>query len=131
MIATLVRQRPPRTLGTPLVPALALLLAAACGSGGDGGGGGPTGPGTQSDPVRTTSVALRNTAFTPPNIVVASRAAVQFTNEDAFAHNVTFDNGTIGTLATGTGSLTMPSAAGTYAFRCTIHPGMSGSVKVE
>ena len=110
-----------------------LSLAAAValtGCGGSSYGGGVTDP----QPVPTTSVSLKNTAFSPGAIRVAAGATVQFTNNDGINHNVTFSSNTITgatDFATGTRSVVMPATAGTYAYHCTIHPGMTGSVVVQ
>jgi plastocyanin len=117
-----------------LFPLAALL---ACGgsdstSPGTGGGGGGGGGGTT--PVATTAVDMKNSAFNPANIKVAPSATVNFTNSDGINHNVTFASTavtSVGNFASGTQAVTMPAAAGTYTFRCTLHAGMSGSVLVQ
>lgn len=94
----------------------------------------PTTPVTPGSPVATTSVDMKNTAFSPSAISVGSGAVVTFTNSDGFAHNVTFANtaiGNTGNYSTGSKTLTMPSAAGSYPYQCTIHAGMNGSVTVK
>jgi len=72
--------------------------------------------------------------FNPPAILVALSATVTWTNQDNTAHNVTFSNSSItsiGDFSSGAKSTTMPSATGTYSYRCTIHPGMNGTVTVQ
>jgi plastocyanin len=114
---------------------LALITAAACGGG--GGSDSPTNPGTPTPPVTpvaTTAVTMQNSLFTPANIVVAPSAHVTFTNSDATPHNATFASTSIvstGEFSTGTREVVMPAAAGTYSYTCTIHAGMSGTVKVQ
>jgi plastocyanin len=122
--------------------ALAILTLTACGGGGSSGGG-PTGPGTPGTPgtpstpaapVATTSVTLQGSAFDPSNIVVGPGATVTFTNADGINHNVTFSGqavAPIGDWSTGARTAVMPTAVGTYNFNCSLHPGMSGSVKVQ
>ena len=93
----------------------------------------PTTPGT-STPVSTTSVSMLNVAFTPASIQVVAAAVVTFTNNDAITHNVTFENtaiGTTGNYSSGAKTLTMPTVAGAYAYKCTIHPSMTGTVTVK
>jgi plastocyanin len=119
-----------------LILPLAALLAC--------GGSGTTGPGSDgnsgcSDPtcvaVSTTAVNMHNLDFFPEVISVASGATVTWTNNDAAAHNVTFDGGAVpasGTVDAGAKkSLTMPTAAGTYPYKCTIHSNMTGKVIVR
>ena len=94
----------------------------------------PTTPVTPAAPVVTTSVDMKNTAFSPSAIQVSSGAVVTFTNSDGFAHNVTFANtaiGNTGNYSTGAKTLTMPAAAGSYTYQCTLHGGMNGSVTVK
>lgn len=115
----------------------ALLVVLALGCGGGDGTGGTTNPppgGGGTTPVATTSVTLQGSAFVPPAIVVAPSATVTWTNSDGFDHNVTFASTaivSIGNFSSGARTAAMPAAVGTYTYRCTIHPGMNGSVKVE
>lgn len=115
-------------------------VAAACGGGSDsvtggtpGGISGGTSGGTQQ-PTTTTAVSMSGLQFQPSAILVAKGATVTWTNLDNIAHNVTFTDMSvvsIGDFSSGGKSTTMPSASGTYAYRCTIHPGMSGTVTVQ
>ena len=84
-------------------------------------------------PTLTTSVTMQNIAFAPASIQVSPGAVVTWTNNDNIQHTVTFD-GTVGAIAafsTGAKTLTMPTTTGTYAYHCTIHAGMSGTVTVK
>jgi plastocyanin len=115
---------------------LAVAIAGCGGGGGSGGDGGitPPPPVTPAQPVATTSVSMKNTAFNPAAIVVSPGATVTWTNDDGFSHNATFSNAAIGgttSFATGSQSLVMPATPGTYAYTCTIHGGMNGTVKVQ
>ena len=103
------------------------------------GGSSTTTPTTPTPPVTTTpvstaSVSMLNVAFSPASIQVAAAAVVTFTNNDGFAHNVTFDNSAIGTTGnynSGAKTLTMPAVAGTYPYKCTLHASMTGTVTVK
>lgn len=94
----------------------------------------PTTPSTPTAPTATTSVTIASFAFNPASIAVAGGAIVTFTNNDAVNHNVTFDNATIGgsgNFSTGAKTITMPTAAGAYTYKCTLHAGMTGTVTVQ
>lgn len=79
-------------------------------------------------------VVLKGFAFVPPSITVAPGTTITFTNNDGVQHNVTFADAavtSIGNFTAGSRTTVMPAAAGTYAYRCTLHGGMTGSVKVQ
>jgi plastocyanin len=122
----------------------ALVIAAACGGGGAsnsvvGPGGGNTGGNTggstggSSDPVATTSVSVGDNIFTPSSIVVSSGATVTWTwAAGAGLHNVTFNDGTQSGDKSGGATFTRTfSTAGTFNYACTLHVGMTGTVKVN
>jgi plastocyanin len=112
---------------------IVLAATASCGgSGGDGGYGGLTNP-NSGQPIQTTSVAVSDNSFSPAAIQVSTGASVTWTwIQGAALHNVTFPSGTpsanLGSNATFTRSF---PTAGTFTYQCTIHPGMTGTVKVQ
>lgn len=111
----------------------AISLTAACGGASDVTNT-VAGPVTTADPTLTTSVTISGTAFTPSAIQVSPGAVVSWTNTDNINHNVTFSATTIGatpSFSTGSNTLTMPTTAGTYAYHCTIHASMTGTVLVK
>ncbi len=116
-----------------------VVAAGACGGGSTAGGSpgtptSPTTPTTPSNPTATTAVTLLGSAFTPQDIQVAPSAVVTFTNNDQTAHNVIFTNTSIngvGDWSGGDRTVTMPATTGSYAYHCSIHAGMSGSVTVK
>lgn len=115
-----------------------VVLAGACGGGsgivGTGGTVNTGGNGNTPTPVITTSVTLQNIAFVPQLIQVIPGATVTFNNMDGIAHTVTFAASSIVSVdafSTGIKSVVMPTVAGTYDYRCTIHPNMTGSVIVK
>jgi plastocyanin len=86
--------------------------------------------------VTTTAVTvLGNLTFDPANIQVSPGATVTWTwAANAGAHDVTFPSTAIadsGARSSGTFSTTMPTTPGTYAYSCTLHAGMNGSVLVQ
>ena len=124
-----------------LLPAALLVLGACGGGGGDSSSNNnPTSPNTPNDPnpttpsapVETNAISVSNDAFTPANIKVTPNTQVTWTwVQGASTHNVTVSDGT------GSGdqssnyvfSKNFPTA-GTFTYRCTIHPNMTGSVLV-
>ncbi len=103
------------------------------------GCGGDSGMNGGGDPVATTSVTVgngSNNVFTPPDILVSTGATVTWTWGGNVGHNVTFASSAVSapsdTQTTGTFQVTMPTAAGEYTYRCTIHPTqMNGTVTVQ
>ncbi len=115
---------------------LALVTLAACGGGGssDSGPTNPIIPTTPGTPVATNAVTMQNSTFNPADIVVSPSSRVTFTNSDGIAHNASFASTAIvstGDFSSGSRDVVMPAAAGTYAYSCTLHAGMSGTVKVQ
>jgi plastocyanin len=119
----------------PLISAFAVFIISCGGSDSTGTSTGITpNPGGGNTPTVTTSVAMRNTSFTPSAIQVSPGAVVTFTNQDNIDHNATFSSSSIGgtgNFATGSKTVTMPSAPGTYGYQCTLHAGMNGTVVVQ
>lgn len=128
---------------------LALVVAAAaCG----GGSGYPT-TGTTNPPAApppapppppppggATKVAIADFSFSPSTITVSVGTTVSWTNGGGTTHTVTSNTGVFdsGMLAppnaqTGTPGATFSytfSSAGTFAYHCSIHPQMTGTVTV-
>ncbi len=78
-------------------------------------------------------VAIKGFAFTPKELQVRAGDTVVWTNMDSATHTVTeedplFDSGNLGAGATF--SHTFPDA-GSFAYRCDIHPSMTGWVFVS
>lgn len=137
----------PRPLARPLL--LALLLA-ACG----GGGGGPAGPAaaqppgapnppSQGPPPASATIAMTTSndiygesvsQFAPSSVTIARNGTVTFSNASGVSHNVTFVSvagapAHVDDHSSGSTTRTFPTA-GTFAFACTNHLGMNGSVTV-
>jgi YVTN family beta-propeller protein len=78
------------------------------------------------------SVSIANFSFSPKSLTVSAGQSVTFTNNDSVAHTTTssaWDSGDI--QPGGAYTLTAPSAPGTYAFHCSIHPFMTGTLIVR
>ena len=81
----------------------------------------------------TVRVVMRNLAYATPALVVRPGTTVVWVNEDAVAHTATandsgWDSGLIEPGASWSGTFGQP---GTYAYHCTPHPFMTGTVTVR
>jgi plastocyanin len=80
-----------------------------------------------------TPVTIAGFAFDPTTVTINVGDSVTWTNQDSIAHTATagdgsFDTGNI--VAGGTESVTFDTA-GTFAYHCTIHATMNGTVVVQ
>ncbi|MBW5480477.1 cupredoxin domain-containing protein [Streptomyces bambusae] len=130
-----------RRARTALVGAACCLLAlTGCSNGGDTNASGTTPAATATVPAASSAVpgevriVIDNFTFSPADLKVSPGAKVTVVNQDSAPHTVTatgdkaFDTGTIAAGATGT--FTAPSTPGSYAYLCTIHPSMKGTLTV-
>lgn len=77
-------------------------------------------------------VSMVNTSFQPQQVEVAVGGTVRFTNNDNTAHNATGQGGIqTGNLNAGQVSDRVMTTAGTFAYACTLHAGMNGTVVVR
>lgn len=123
-----------RSLGAMVVAALL-----ACGGGGGGGGGGitnppPPGP-APSPPSASATVTLGAASFTPSSVSITLNGTVTWNNTSGLDHNVTFNAAAgapsnIATHNSGSNQRSF-SAAGSFAYGCTLHAGMNGTVTVQ
>ncbi|MFI5972202.1 plastocyanin/azurin family copper-binding protein [Streptomyces sp. NPDC051452] len=94
----------------------------------------PSSTGGPASPVTGNTVTINNFAFSPATLKVKAGTTVTWTNRDSDAHTVTsagtggpLHSAALATHATYTYTFTKP---GTYAYLCTIHPFMTGTVEV-
>jgi plastocyanin len=88
-----------------------------------------TGLGTPAANVAATA----QLAFDPTAVAVKKGDVIQWKSTGSAAHNVTFDDQqslTSGTLQQGNTWQVQITAAGTYKYHCTFHPGMNGQITV-
>ncbi len=122
--------------GTTASPA-ATAPASASATEGMQMGSGPPGsstPATSASAGSTAAITVRDFAYGTP-LVVDAGAQVTVTNMDSAEHTVTADDGSAFDVdvkgSGGTASFTAPSKPGTYAYHCTFHPGMHGTLTVK
>jgi plastocyanin len=104
-----------------------LVLVAGC------GGGGTSSTSSQTTPSGAAQITMKNIAFSPTAVTVKVGQTVTWTNEDSAQHDVVANDGTFKSdlLSQGqTFSFTF-TKAGSYAFYCSIHPQMKGTITVQ
>ena len=108
--------------------------ASATGNTETGSGASGTPSGGSAAATSAAAITIRDFAYGTP-LVVAAGAAVTVTNMDGAEHTVTADDGKAFDVdvkgSGGTAAFTAPSTPGTYAFHCTFHPGMHGTLTVK
>ena len=106
---------------------LAALFVAGCGSGQRA----TTATGAQG--TSTLSVTIANLAFSPATLTAKPGTKVTWTNNDSVIHTVTSDTGVFnsGNIAPGSTFSYTFNSAGSYAYHCTIHPNMKGTILVQ
>jgi plastocyanin len=129
---------------------IALIALAGCGGSDNKGGsatdsGGKANPATNAastptqaagnastEPVR---ISMKNIAYHPQNVAVHEGQKVRWINDDTLPHTVTatsgasFDSGTLDPNKGAFYETTMRNA-GNVAYHCTIHPNMTGTIKI-
>ena len=108
-----------------ILAASALVATSACGSD-------STVPANGGPPVQTNQVSIGNDFFSAPNIEVPAGTTVTWTwNSGGTAHNVTFSDATSGNRSGNATYSRQFATPGTFAYHCTIHPEMTGTVLVQ
>lgn len=130
-------------IATQLVPIALLVIAGlvvvGCGGstttttaapvGTTAGGGAVTTAGSGT----TNAVSIANFAFSPSSLTVKVGDTVTWTNNDSATHTVVAVDGSFksGDLGQGASYQFSFKTAGTYAYKCGIHPSMTGTVVVQ
>lgn len=78
-------------------------------------------------------VVMKDLAFDPATVTIKAGESVIWTNLDSMNHTVAADNGEFksGDLGKGATFTFKFDKAGTYAYHCSIHPSMTGTVIVK
>jgi plastocyanin len=79
------------------------------------------------------AVEIKNFAFNPASLTASVGAKVTWTNQDTTGHTVTADDGSFDSKEFPNGQTFSQtfSKAGTFAYHCTIHTTMKGTIVVS
>lgn len=93
---------------------------------------------SRTSPVETRDVDLQASSFSPSDVTVTRGSTIHWVNRTATTHTITpSEAGQAGIWAAqnisgvGTDFSHTFSTAGTYDYHCTIHAGMSGTIRVQ
>ena len=124
--------RPSRHHPLHVALSLAVVCATACGGGGDATPTAPT-PNPTPSGARNAVAATPALTYSPATITIVPGDSVTWAF-GTVAHTVTFDTqgapAEIPSTASASVARVFPQA-GTFAYHCTIHPGMTGEVRVQ
>jgi plastocyanin len=81
----------------------------------------------------TRAVAISGFAFSPATLTINVGDRVTWTNSDSVTHTATATGGAFdtGDIAEGQSASVRFTKAGTYAYSCTPHPSMTGTIRVR
>jgi plastocyanin len=124
-------RRERRAIGLGAVVVAAVVLAGC----GHAAGGAPVPSSTAGLPATdgpTVDVELQDYRFAPAAVEVAVGTAVRWTNRGAAPHSATAEDDAFdtGQLETGESAIETFATPGTFAYLCTLHPDMRGTVTV-
>jgi plastocyanin len=122
-----------RVVGWLLLLAAVTIIAAGCSGTGPTASGAPASTAAAPPAAPAANAAsISGFSFQPGVLKVKPGAKVTWTNDDGVTHTVTadskwFDSGPLQPGASFSFTFTRP---GTYAYHCSVHPSMHGSVVV-
>jgi len=89
-------------------------------------------PSTASTPTGGTvvDVKMQNIQFSPKTVTAHVGQVVRWTNDDPVAHNVVASNFKSSDFEQGGTYTQRMTKVGTVNYKCTLHPGMDGTIKV-
>lgn len=124
---------PIRMLTALAVLSTAVVLAACGGGGGSTATAGAT-PSSSKPSGASPAVTIVNFSFQPATLTVKRGTRVTVTNRDSTAHTATADDGhsfDTGNVDPGASKTIVVKRPGSYAYICTIHPNMHGTLIVQ
>lgn len=85
------------------------------------------------DAVADVSVAIKDFAYAPEPVTAGVGDVITWKNDDSSAHSATLEDDSCGTppLAPGSSGSLVFSAAGTYTYKCIIHPAQMKGFTIE
>ena len=107
--------------------------APAASAGGGGGGGGAACAKAEAGATAAVTVEIKDFAFTTDPVTAKVGDVIGWTNGDSAGHTATLDDGSCdtGTINQGATGLLVFNAAGTYPYKCNIHPTqMTGTITI-
>lgn len=119
--------------GAVAVIGLARPTGGTSGSDPYGTAGAAPAPSAEPDAEPDAGIEIRDFSF-PESTTVGAGRQIVVTNADGVFHTLTARDGSFDTSAidaSGTFTIVAPGAPGEYAFYCTIHPSMTGTLVVE
>lgn len=93
--------------------------------------GGGNGPKTTGSATGEGTVRIVDFSFQPTTLTVTPGTVVTWTNEDSAPHTATGDDFDTGMLNRGDANSVTFETPGSYAYICTYHPSMKGTVVVS
>lgn len=118
-------------LATVVLLLLGGLALSACGNGAETPAPSTSTPPSTETPATATTVEIREFAFSPAELEIGAGETVEWTNADTVAHTVSGDGWDSGQLSQGQTFSRVFDTAGTYAYSCSLHPAMKGTVTVK
>jgi plastocyanin len=120
-----------RPAAKPLALLAAVLLAVSVAACGDDGGTDASSSGSTTPKEAEVTIVAKDFSLT--SVTAKPGEDVYLDNQGASTHTVTADDGSFdtGNVAAGKqAELTAPSTPGTYAYHCSIHSNMTGTLTV-
>jgi plastocyanin len=93
---------------------------------------GANAPAPSGEAVRSERVEIVDFSYDPDPVTIQAGGKVTWLNRDSASHTATADDGSFDTGTIEEGKLKSESfkQSGTYAYHCTIHPSMKGTIEV-
>ncbi len=122
-----------KTWQAAVMASLVMVMAVFAACSNNNSSNNPMSPNPNPGPTGSNAVNISGFAFAPATITVKAGDKVTWTNKDSTAHTVTSDDGRFassGTLSQNQTYTVTFGTAGTFAYHCSIHPTMTGTVTV-